>query len=124
MMKIKKWLQLSMLGAAIGLSAMALGACSKVPEGYTGFVEGYDNEVVLGEEMSLDEYIDFVQLDPETGEWELSLFDSTYKYAEYTLTLSKGDTVIDLTGKTYWEIGDEASPGDWTLTYQITERCD
>ena len=124
MMKIKKWLQLSMLGAAIGLSAMALGACSKVPEGYTGFVEGYDNEVVLGEEMSLDEYIDFVQLDPETGEWELSLFDSTYKYAEYTLTLSKGDTVIDLTGKTYWEIGDEASPGDWTLTYQITEKCD
>ena len=119
MKKTAKWL---LLGLATGSLVCGLSACGGgVPEGYTGFVAGYDDEVVFGDTVNLDEYVDFVKYTGKkyvSGDAAASLND----YADYTLTLVKGEETIDLTDLPVFEVSSTmVTPGEWTIKYTVTQ---
>ena len=126
-MKFKQFIKLTLVGSMAaatigGLVACQPGAGGKVPEGYTGFVDGYAQEVELGASLDLLEFVDFVQWDDYYEKWATGLLDFTYRHANYTLTLSNEEASHDLTGVPYWDITVDVDPGDYTLTYTIDEK--
>ena len=125
-MKIKQFMKLALVGSMAAASIGALASCgSKVPEGYTGFLADADLEVVLGETLDLNTYVDYVQWDDLTEAWANSLYNPDLEYADYELTLSKGEKVLKLSGRDSYDLDDSVEPGDWTLTYTISEKkCD
>ncbi len=113
-----------MLSACDLLSSLGIGG-SSAPEGFNGFVDGMtQTQVTLGDSWDMAEIVDYVQWDEEKAAWVTELHDSTAKYAEHTLELSKGEEVIKMTGRNSYDFDAMVEPGAWTLTYDITEKCD
>lgn len=128
-MKLKKALQLGLLGAFATATVFGVASCSKVPEWYTGAVEDYDKNWELGETMELREIIDFVQIDRETGEYYFDEYNLEtgvilYPKAEYTLTLECGSKSLNIGKRTWYDLLDNVYPGEWKFVYTVTEDCD
>ena len=129
-MKRTKWMKGLFVSAVATASIGAFTACdllggNKAPEGFNGFVDGMtQTQVTLGDSWDLTEVVEYVQWNTETQAWETQLYDSTANYAEYTLVLSKGEETIKLTGRNVYDFDESVEPGEWTLTYDITEKCD
>ncbi len=85
------------LAALACLSVGTLAACDEDNANFTGFKEGYATEVKIGEVMMMEDFIDVGN-------------------ADYTLTATLGDLVVDLSDRPTWS---PDTSGIWTFTLTI-----
>lgn len=100
MTKRMKSLLLTLSAMSVLTAGVALGGCKeKTPEGPgPRFLKGIDKEIDLGDGIDVGDYIDYVT------------------DGEYTITISNGSKVEDITKKRYWQ---PEEPGVYTVTYTV-----